>query len=307
MPDPPTVVLALGSADARRQAVRALARDGCEVVPAVDGGEVLRFSAGAAPALVVAEASLPALDVDELGRRLTGAGTAAPWVVLLVPAGTSPPARRPGFFVAASDLPPARLVAIVRLAMFARATGCQPNDYLDAVYGDLDRLPIGELLQAVARHRLTGRLILSVEDGAGLCFTDGAVVDGWWGAARGRKAFNRVATRTGDRFVIRLDEPGGGHTISGDIETLVNDALDESYQLERVLGRLPALTARVNVGPVAGIAAADLDPVESEVLSRALRATTLSELMEWVTASDADTARAVERLCRRGLLTLKEG
>ncbi len=306
----PSVVLAVAPAEQREKLARVLATAGLEVVTAMDGAEVERFAAGLAPTFVVVEANLPDLDLDRLLGRLhcPESGRHRTWTLaFFAPGAPRPIRRRAGLFALGGDrLTPQHLGEAVRLALFARATGCEANDYLDAAYGDLASQPPGELLQAVASHRLSGRLVLAVAEGAGVRFEEGELVDAWWGTARGCKAFNRVATHTGDRFVVRLDAPAGGRTIHGNLESLVNDALDEAFRLQGVLSRLPSLAATVRVNPVNGLVAGDLDPLESEVLSRALRAATLSELMEWVAAPDSAAASAVESLCRRGLLTLEE-
>lgn len=309
MAQPLSVLIADTDDERRRDLGLALYEGGYEVVNAVNAEEALRFTAGLNPSLLVIHPDLDGITPTELYTRLAGTGLGLPPFLILsgdfgeIDEGL---ASAEFHFLDPAGLEPARFLYQVRLLLLAREIGGEVGEGLDALYGDLTRIAVGDLLRVLERDGITGHLRLSVGPGAGIWLSSGSVIQAYWGSLNGRKAFNRIAGLHQGSFVLDLVPANVEPAIDVELGVLVSDAIEERLQLEDLFARLPSLNARVDIKMGNDFFAIDFSHLDREVLTRVQDARNLGDLINRVTMTDLETVRAIERLVDNGILEIRE-
>ncbi len=305
-----TVLVADSSDDRRRRVGLALYEGGFEVINAVNGEEALRFTAGLNPALVVAHTGLAQIPPLELRQRLEATGLRIPPFLVLYEDEAELPEDRPEgaiYYLESGELDPHRLLQQVRLLLLAREIGGELGDRIDVLYGDLTRVTVGELLNVLAKHLITGHVSLRVGvENVGFWVQDGEPVHAQWGRAEGMKAFNRIAGLRGGGFVLEVGVPGVERTIDKPLAELVSDAVDHRIQFEELLRKLPSLESKVELNLGDAFFNTEFSPVEKEIFTQVQHARNLGDLIDRVSATDLEVVRAVAALREQGLLVLHE-
>ncbi len=309
MTEPPSVLIADTDDERRRDLGLALYEGGFEVVNAVNAEEALRFTAGLDPNLVVCHADLEGLSPLELFARLAGTGLSLP--PFLIISGPMAMAGEPSpdgefYFLSPERLEPSRFLNQVRMLLLAREIGGEAGEDLEALYGDLIRIAVGDLLRVLEQDGITGHVRLNVGPGAGIWLSEGRVIQAYWGDLKGRKAFNRIAGLHQGAFVIEMVPAAVEKEIHADLGTLVGDAIEERLQLDDIFDRLPSLTSKIDVQMGNDFFAMDFTSVEREVLTRIQESRNLGDLINRVSMTDLETLRAVEELSHKGVLHIAE-
>lgn len=293
----------------RSEATRALLgarlfEAGFEVVSAVHGEEALRSTAGANPAVVIAQLALPRITAPEVHARLLATGLALPPFVILyddpaeVPEGVGVAGVH---YLPADAADPERLIRIVRMLVLSRDLFGEFAGGLEEMHGDLTRISFGELLQALQKHVFTGRLSFAVTPRGWVWFRDGEVVDAAWGAATARKALNRLAGLPTGAFNLAVEEPPRERNIDTDIATLLTEAVEERLGYDELASELPSMESTVEVRLVPRFFSLEFSSVERQIMGRAKELQTLGRLVDQVEASDLEVVRAVKRLKEEGI------
>ncbi len=304
-----TVLVADSSDERRRRLGLALYEGGYEVINAVNGEEALRFTAGLDPALVVAHTGLLHIPPLELRQRLEATGLSIPPFLVLYENEEELPEDRPEgaiYYLQSTDIDPQRLLLQVRLLLLAQEIGGELGDRIDALYGDLTRVTIGELLGVLSKHLITAHVSLGVGiENVGFWVEDGEPIDAHWGKARGFKAFNRITALRSGGFVLEVRVPNVERTIDKPLAALVSDAVDERLQFEEMLRKLPPLESKINLEVGDAFFNTEFSPIEKEIFTRLQQVKNLGELIDAVDATDLEVARAIVSLVEQGLLVIK--
>ncbi len=306
-----TVLVADSSDDRRRRVGLALYEGGFEVINAVNGEEALRFTAGLNPALVVAHTGLAQIEPLELRQRLEATGLEIPPFLVLYTEESELPEDRPEgaiYYLESRDVDPHRLLQQVRLLLLAREIGGELGDRIDVLYGDLTRVTVGELLNVLSKHLITGHVTLRVGvENVGFWVQDGEPVHAHWGQAGGMKAFNRIAGLRGGGFVLEVGVPGEvERTIDKPLAELVSDAVDNRLQFEELLRKLPSLQSKVELSLGDAFFNTEFSPVEKEIFTQVQHSRNLGDLIDRVRVPDVEVARALLALREQNLLVFHE-
>jgi DegV family protein with EDD domain len=304
-----SVLVAHSSGEERSRLEAALYEAGYSVIIATDGEQALRSTAGMNPSVVVLQSNLVGIPGLEIYTRLFKTGLNLPPFLILYDHADSFPDETPEgrvYFAATDGLTPEELAHQVRLLLLAKDMAGEFGDTLETMHGDLTQMPFSELLQALQKHVVTGKVSFKVNPDAGVWLEDGLVVDAWWGIARGVKAFNRLAALPSGAFSLTLDHPEGEPTIDADLATLITEAVDERLAVDDALAELPALDHRPEVKVGQSFFDLDFGPVERQTLGQAQKATTFGELIDTVPAPDIEVLQAVRRLLDEEVLNLRE-
>jgi len=306
---PTASVLVAHSAEEERASLElALHEAGYEAITTANGEEALRTTAGLDPSVVIAHQDLPGVPGIELYTRLRATGLDLPPFLILVDDPEGAPELPEGaavYYISTDGLTPERLLSMVRLVILAGDVDGEFGASLDEMHGDLARVSLGELVQALQKHVISGKLVLSVGVlDAGLWVMDGEVVEAWWGGVTGRKAFNRLAGLSSGAFALTLGRPEVDRTINTDVQTLIGEAIDERLGVDEALSGLPSLDSRPEVKLVQTFFNLEFSLVERQTITRAQKAATLRELIDVVDAVDLEVVEAVSRLMEHGIVEL---
>jgi DegV family protein with EDD domain len=289
----PTVLVVDSDASRRRELVRGLAGEGYEVVGAASGQEGRRFAGGLKPDVIVAEADL-AGEADPRGALTTPVqgGLPAPTTVLMFD--TRATFEFPAGVLAAEvgGAEPEVVLHKVRTALLGRELGLASDPLLESVVGDLQTLPIFELLPMLQMARVTGRVLAG---GGELFLEDGEVIAARADELQGLKAFCRLARTASGRFRVVLGRSPVARGIYKDLLSLMALAMEDLHLFAAGRCRLPGLCGKVSVPEATGPA---LSPSQQRVLRDARLSGTLWGLIDRGTEPDgsvlADAASLVE-------------
>ncbi|HHQ48816.1 MAG TPA: DegV family EDD domain-containing protein [Acidobacteria bacterium] len=309
MPETPTILVADSLDERRRTLGLGLYEGGYEVINAVNAEEAIRFTAGLNPTLVLVHTGLEGAEPLELHQRLAATGLELPPFLVLhdgdIEIGDDIP-ESGMYFLSSVDLTSARLLQQVRLLLLSRELGGDLAERIDVLYSDLTRVSIGDLLSVLQKHVITGVIRLAVSPEAGIWVRDGLVMDAYWGAVRGRKAFNRIASLRGGAFTIDLEAPPEERNIDTDLATLVSDAVEERFQLDELFRDLPPLNSRVELEMGDQFFSLEFTETEREILTQVQKVRNFSELIDVVPHVDLEVVKAVADLRAQGILKLVE-
>ncbi|HEX6203028.1 MAG TPA: DegV family protein [Thermoanaerobaculia bacterium] len=297
----------------RKELGNGLARYGYEVVPAVTSEEGERFAAGLGPGVVVASAELPGYGDGAILERWRGAAATGEQTLVLLgksdrDESTLPRAVR---LVPVDGLGWDEVVRRVRLVLLGREMGVETDPRLETLVGDLEQVPVLELVRSLVRGRFVGRVELPAGeirfDTTGVSAASAAA---YGGAGRGRaggvKAFCRLGRLRQGTFHVRPEEapaepPPPGETVEARVEDLVIRAVEDASA-----GDFPHPRARLAVALGPAFFSTRFAPLEQRVLERAHGGTTAAALFDSLAETDGAVLAAVLSLAGRGALTLAE-
>jgi fatty acid kinase fatty acid binding subunit len=300
----------------RRELARGLSGFGYEVVPAVDAAEGRRFAAGLGPAVVVAASDLPGLaseiaiagtgdrvDSAAPGDRLAGSGS-----TLLLLGRSEEEARelpQEVLFLAAQGLAGDDLVRRVRLVLLGSEIGVEPDAHLESLVGDLSLVPLLELLRALSRALVSGRVELA---GGEITLERGEVVAAAAGPARGRKALFRLARKEAGPFRVALTPPSleaprsarPPREIEEDLTSLLILAIEDL--VHGAPG--PAIRVSLTTGPA--YFATPFSLAERRLLGALVDGATVGQLLDTLPETDGEILRGLLSFHARGLVLFEE-
>jgi len=304
------MVLVVDAQEARRKdLVRALAGFSYEVIAAADSEEGERFATGLHPGVIVAGAELDGFgDAAILTALGEGDGeeaaAAAPRLVLLA-AADEPEHELPDevIYLPVAGLTGTAVVRKLRTLLVAMEIGVATDARLESLIGDLHVLPLFELLQALQRAVVTGRLLTG---DAELMLSEGELIGGRLGRARGMKAISRLARTAGGSFRLLLTPVGGQREITEDLLTVMAEALEDQAKFEEARAQLPDLAsrARVEMGPA--FFATNFNPSQQKLLESMQKRKSVWALLDLQEASDGQVLDDLLRLHTLGFVRFEE-
>ena len=306
----PAVLVVEPQAARRKELSRGLASLGYEVIPAIDERQGRRFVEELGPAVVVAplgfmdpRAGAPAPQ----GGVETGNGSRR--TLLLLGERDEDGQDLPGevSYLATGGLAAGELVRRVHVLLLGREVGVEADSRLASLVGDLELTPLLELLRALERAEVSGRLVHAAGE---VTLIRGQVAAAAAGATRGLKAFCRLSHLDSGpvRVVpaaaddeIALGRGGGGEPeIREDMKALIIRALEDRVHD----GPAPSSRLRLEIG--ADFFERSFTPHQKEVLAAIPAARTVGRLVDALPATDGEVLRALGELVAIGVVAVEE-
>lgn len=289
-------VLIVDPDDARRQALsRGLAAQGYEAVPAMGADEGLKFLRGLGPSVTVAPAELMGFgDAEILDRLALRDGSMRRTLVLLGDPADEAEVPEDILFLSIRGLSHDELIRRIRLVLVGREVGVEPDAGLTSLVGELSLTPLLELVRALHRCLVSGRLELA---GGKIFFDRGEVATAQAGQARGVKAFCRLSGQMSGPFHVFLGPQPAAREIEGTVPDLVLQAIEE-LQVEQPD---PRSVVRILAPP--GQEAAT--PLQETLLEVIKGSESIRELLDALPATDGRIVQMLRSLQERGWVKLE--
>ena len=287
-------VLVVDRDDARRKdVVLGLASLGYEVVAAANAVEGRRFAAGIEFGVIVAEAGLGLC--DEASTNVDRGED--PVRIVLTPTGM--PGAPGTVAVAMTGLSPELIVRKVLMALLGREVGIAPDRGLEALLGDLQTLPVLELIPRLQRAAVTGRILLG--DGE-VTLEEGEVVASRAESSGGLKAFARLARTAAGGFRVLLGPAGVQREIRQDVLSLMALAMEDGLKFDEAATRLPDLASRLRlvIGPAFFVT--QFSPTQQRLLAAAHEGDTVWDVVDRVDEPDGSVLEAIVHLNEMGFV-----
>lgn len=300
----PAVLIVEPDAQRRHRLGQGLASEGYEVVPSSSVEEGLRFAEGLGPAVIIAPAGLSHFgDASVLTRFTRHVGGMARTLVLL---GETAEEERhleldEVVFLATVELSHDELMRRLRLVLVGREIGIATDAALESLVGDLALRPMPDLLRALERVRLDGRIEL---DRGAIELEGGRVVAARAGRIDGLKAFCRLARLSEAAFRVISGVRGAPE------RSLVDDRRIE-LDLESLLELAAQDMAKAELDPLArlrpGLAGdgGELSALEGRVVQAARQGVAVQEMLDALHATDGEIVQVIQGLAERGLVRLQ--
>lgn len=296
----PSVLVVDPEASRRRDISHGLAGFGYEVIPAVGAAEGRRFAAGLGPGIVVLPAGLARNPAGAIVDLFHSPDPAQRRTLLLLGESEEEGRELPEdvLFLKVNGLQPEDLVRRIHLVLLGSEIGVEPDAELESLVGDLSLLPILELLRAVSRVRLNGRVLCGEGE---VVIAEGEVIAATAGQARGLKAFLRLSILSAGPFRVDLRPPEGvEREIREDLKSLIFKVLeDRVYDAPD-----PRARARVELGPA--FFETRFTPSQQELLAVLPHCVTVGRLLDALPATDNEILRDLLGLREMGIVTLEE-
>jgi hypothetical protein len=174
--------------------------------------------------------------------------------------------------------------------------------------GDLQEIPLPDLMQLFGTSRKTGVLVLRSDNRTGRVYLENGVIqhvelEGQPEVAP-LKAFFRLLALTEGLFELNPAEPRAiAQPLDASVQEVLMEGfrqLDEFNQLRR---KLPEMSARLILKTPLEAPLHELEPTHLDVLQQALNSPNLQALLDRTRLSDLETAEIVVSLIARGYLT----
>jgi DegV family protein with EDD domain len=311
----PAVLVVEPQAARRKELSRGLTSLGYEVIPAIDETQGRRFAAELAPAVVVAP----------LGFLGSG-GSGPPPAVAAATAGVPATNGRRTLlllgereeegqdlpeevsYLATGGLATGELVRRVHVLLLGREVGVEADAQLESLVGDLALTPLLELLRALHRAEVSGRIVHAAGE---VTLIGGQVVASVAGSAHGLKAFCRLSHL--DSGPVRVvpaaadDEIGLGRgsrerepEIQDDLKSLIIRAIEDRVQ------EAPDPRSKVRLDIRPDFFERGFTARQKEVLTAIPAARTVGRLVDVLAATDGEVLRALQELTAAGVAVVEE-
>ncbi len=167
--------------------------------------------------------------------------------------------------------------------------------------GQLTQLPMPDLLQVLSMNRRTGRLLIRSGGLVGeIDVVEGQVHDARWAGVVGEKALFRILAQKKGSFELVVSTGEVPNRLGRSLDRLLLDGSYQADELSRLMERLPAPMARVELltepPEPAGLSA----PVAQVVDFLRTGPGTVAGIIERVVAPDLDAAQALEEVLQQG-------
>jgi DegV family protein with EDD domain len=333
----PAVLVVEPQAERRRELSRGLTSLGYEVVPAIDEAQGRRFAAELAGAVVVAPLGFQFPDGWQAAADPDGghaaAGPAADAATTANPADAAGAAGAPATngrrtlllvgereeqgqdlpedvsYLAAGGLAAGELVRRVHVLLLGREVGVEADAQLESLVGDLALTPLLELLRALHRAEVSGRIVHAAGE---VTLIGGQVVAAAAGPVQGLKAFCRlshldsgpvrvVPAAADDEIALgRGGRASREREIHEDLKSLIIQALEDRVHEAPD----PRSTVRLEIRP--DFFERVFTPRQKEVLTAIPAARTVGRLVDALAATDGEVLRALEELTAAGVAMVEE-
>ncbi len=306
MPPPRKILIADPDPATARALAPALRRQGWQVHAARDGSRALQLAILRFPDVVLFDEHCPLVEARTFARILrTNPRTERTPVVVLGERADPDRARLGGYLEKPlrEEEVLARVEQVYRRVEAGRAVAVENRE----LAGDLEEIPLPDLLQVLAQNRKSGRLEL-VREGqrAEVLLRQGAVVDAAAGAASGEKALFRLLGSREGPFSFTPGEPAEPARIQRRTEELVLDGLRQVDEAVSLRSALPGAGERIELAVAAGEVPPGLHPVTEEVVRLLDRPLAIPEILDRTEATDLETLRALAALLEGGWARRRE-
>jgi CheY-like chemotaxis protein len=284
----------------------------CRLAP--HGASALELALGLQPAVIVAQLDLPLLDALKLGEILRANPRTQDARFIFLGYAESLSARG-----AVGDrlLPlktPADSIILAIEDLLERQGRIDSLDFTGrgggAAEGELQDLPLPDMLQSMLLHRRSGRLLLTREGlGAGpesgdLLVRDGEVVQALTGQVEGEKAlFRLLAWRTG-HFAFEPGYQDGPPGLLAPTRRLLVEGLRQVEEWDRLATQLPALDSPVRLTVRNAELPNIVHPLTQEVLLLLELYQTVREVVDHCAYPDYQVLRTLHTLSEREIVQL---
>lgn len=300
-------VLIVDPDTARRQALsRGLAANGYEAVPAMGADEGLKFAQGLGPSVIVAPAALLGFGDAAILERFQVRDRAMKRTLVLL-GDPADEAEIPSdvLFLKVKGLDHREIGRRIRLVLLARELGVDADAELSSLIGELSLVPLLELVRALHRCLVTGRLEL---EGGSVTFERGDVTAAVAGRARGIKAFCRLSRQLDGPFRIRLGlagPPSGALGSAGEkreVDVAVPDLVLSA--IEDLQVELPDPRAKIRIlAPPGEEPSSHLQQTLLEVIEGS---GSVAELLDALPTNDGRVVQMLRSLQERGWVRLEK-
>jgi DegV family protein with EDD domain len=296
----PSVLVVDPEGSRRKEVSQGLTGFGYEVIPAVGVEEGKRFAAGLGPGVVVVPLALARSADGSIPERFGATGPMSEHTLLLLGRTAEEGRDVPDdvLFLEADGTAPEDLVRRIHLVLLGREMGVEPDSDVESLVGDFSLLPFLELVRAVSRAQVTGRIVCAAGE---ITFDAGEVVAASSGRARGIKAFLRLSHLDAGPFWIWLRQPPvGAREIRQEVKSLVFLALEDRVHDAPD----PRARARVQLGPA--FFEARFTPRQQELLAVLPTCVTVGRLLDALPATDGELLRDLIGLREQGIVAVEE-
>ena len=301
----PTVLVVDTLETRRKEISRGLAELGYEVVSAENSATGMRFATGLAPRVIFAASEVEGFGDATVLRFLTPdpeTGALSQLVLLREGEGSDDESLPDEVLtVDVSGLTIPGVVRKLRTHLVALELGLATDARLEAVLGDLNTLPLFELLPRLQKLVVTGRLVLQEGE---LALHDGSVIAARCGLVGGRKAFARLARTATGTFRILLGPHGATTELQDDLLTLMAQAIEDQHRHAECFARLPDLQSRLKIEMAPGFFETPFTPGQQQVLQFAQAGKTIRAVLEASSALDGEVLENVLVLLDQGFVQL---
>jgi DegV family protein with EDD domain len=309
----PAVLVIEPQASRRRDLSRGLTSLGYEVVPAIDEAQGRRFAEELPLAVVVAPLGLMASGGE------AGAGAAAPLAgaigaigdrtLLLLGEREEDGQDLPEAvaYLAVGGISAGELVRRVHVLLLGREVGVEADSRLESLVGDLALTPLLELLRALERAELSGRLVHAAGE---VTLIRGHVAAAVAGSTRGLKAFCRlshldsgavrVVPAAADDDAALGRDGSAAREIQDDMRSLIIRALEDRVH------DAPDGRSKVRLEIGANFFERTFTLRQREVLAAIPGARTVGHLVDALPATDGEVVRALRELVAIGVVVVEE-
>lgn len=195
-------------------------------------------------------------------------------------------------------------------AQAARASqrrGNRPSDDAPRMSGNLEEIPLPDLLQLFGTSRKNGVLVLRSGDRQGRIFLrDGLIrfarIDGR-GEIGALKAIYRMLDWRQGVFELEPPDPQEfEHPVDASPQEVLMEGFRQQDELSAIRHKLPPFEARLVLPIPLEAPLRDLTPAELDLLQLVLNSQSLEVAMDQAASTDLETAQRIEMLLRRGYL-----
>ena len=198
-------------------------------------------------------------------------------------------------------------------AQAARASqqrkGNRPVEEAPRMSGNLEEIPLPDLLQLFGTSRKNGVLVLRSEGRQGRIYLrEGMIrfarIDGRDEIAAMKAIYRMLDWRAG---VFELEPPDPEefeHPVDASAQEVLMEGFRQQDELGALKHKLPPFEARLVLSSPLEAPLRELNPAELDLLQLALNSPSLAVVMDNAPSTDLDTAQKVESLLRRGYLTV---
>ena len=294
----PALLLVDPETSRRRAVSEGLAEHGYEAVPVAELREGERFAAAIQPAVVVvAGANSPQTLLERFQAPPGGAGR----TLVFLGEASEEDSEVPDevFFLSVAGLAPEEIIRRIRLVLVGREVGVEPDLDLHFLVGELSLLPALELVRALSRARVSGRLVLP---GGAVRMSGGEVVAARTGNAWGEKAFCRLGRLHDGPFRVHLEAPVAEH--EREMTTPVDDLV--LLVVEEVQLTFPDPRLEIQLLEVDETLPPDSGHYQPQLLAVLERCGTVGDLFDALPLAESLILKTLKRLVKHRVVALRK-
>jgi DNA-binding response OmpR family regulator len=308
------VLIADGNTARGRRLAEACRRAGIAAGLASHGAAALEMALAKRPSLVVAEVDLPFVEGCKLAEIMRANPRTREAQFLYLGDEESLRARvRVGDWILPESTPPDELVVRIEEGLDRQ----ERIESVDAkaeegseVDGELEQLPLADLLQRFHVNQRSGRLTLSreAENGAGMCgvilLRDGDVIRAEVGSVEGEKALFRLLAWEHGHFGFQSDRPTESPRIFAPTRALLVEGMRQIKEWDRLAHRLPPLDSPLKLKVKTSDLPNIVHPLTQEVLLLLEIYSHVRDVVDHCTFPDYQVLRTLHTLSEREIVQL---